>query len=81
MAQSTTTATPVAFEAPPPSNTHNAPRDVTKAVHTEATVPEHQVVAPETLTGAQTVHPHSTSQATPVFSATSGPLDNNPALE
>lgn len=81
MAQSTATAPPVAPEAPPPSKNDNATRDVAKAVHTETSVPDYQVVAPEKLMGAQTVDPHPTSQAAPVVSATSGPLDNNPALE
>lgn len=81
-AASTTTATaPVALDGPPPSEPPDAARDVTRTVHTEQTVPESQVYDRAKLAGAHTVEPHSTNQAAPVLSATSGPLDNNPAVE
>lgn len=79
-APSTTTATPVALAAPPPSEPHNAKQDVTKAVHTEPAVPEPQISDAAQLEGGQTITSHPTSHVVPVLSATSGPLENNPAL-
>lgn len=80
-APSTTTAAPVALQGPPPSQPPNATRDVTEAVHTKPTVPESQIYDPAKPVRAQTAELHPTNQAAPVLSATSGPLDNNPAVE
>ena len=66
------------MEAPPANGPDNVRRDVTEAIHTETKAPEPQGLNAAKFTDAGMEEPQ-TSKAAPVLSATSGPLNDNPA--